>query len=64
MLIGCHAHARRPFAELSKLNNATGLSTEAIKFYWQLYAVEKEARENSLTNEQRYELRKKKSEMI
>lgn len=64
VLIGCHAHARRPFAELSKLNNAKGLSTEAIKFYRQLYAVEKEARESILTNEQRYELRKKKSETI
>lgn len=63
-LVGCHAHARRSFAELSKLNNATSLSREAIKFYRNLYAVEKEARENAMTSEQRYQLRKNKSEAI
>jgi len=62
--VGCHAHARRPFAELVKLSDTTGLATEAIKFYRKLYAVEKEARENNYTAERRYNLRKKKSEPI
>jgi transposase len=59
--VGCHAHARRPFAELAKLNNASGLAIEAIKFYRKLYAVEKEARENNLTAEKRFKLREEKA---
>jgi len=54
--VGCHAHARRPFAELVKLSK-NGLADEAVRFYRKLYAVEKEARENNLSPEQRYLLR-------
>jgi transposase len=43
--VGCHAHARRPFAELAKTHKTTGLAHDAIKFYSKLYAVEKEALE-------------------
>ena len=35
--VGCHAHARRPFAELAKSNKHSGLSHEALKFYRKLY---------------------------
>ena len=59
--VGCHAHARRPFAELAKLSDASGLATEALKFYRKLYAIEKEARENNLSVELRYQLRNEKS---
>ena len=59
--VGCHAHARRPFAELVKANKTPGLAHEAIKFYRKLYAVEKEAKDNNLAAEERYQLRKKKS---
>lgn len=62
--VGCHAHARRPFAELTKLSDTSGLAADAIKFYRKLYAIEKEARENNYTAEQRYKLRKEKSESI
>lgn len=61
--VGCHAHARRPFAELVKLSK-NGLADEAVRFYRKLYAVEKEARENNLSSEQRYLLRKEKSTPI
>lgn len=59
--IGCHAHARRPFAELAKSNKNSGLSHEALKFYRKLYAVEKEARDNQVSAEVRYQLRQEKS---
>ena len=59
--VGCHAHARRPFAELAKSNKTTGLSHEALKFYRKLYAIEKDARENKLSAELRYQLRLEKS---
>ena len=57
----CHAHARRPFAELVKLHKRTGLAREAIQFYKKLYKIEKYARENKLSAIKRYELRLEKS---
>jgi transposase len=62
--VGCHAHARRPFAELAKTNKTSGLAHEALKFYRKLYAVEKEARDNQLTPEARCQLRQEKSVVI
>lgn len=62
--VGCHAHARRPFAELVKLTKDTGLASEAIKFYRKLYAVEKNARENNLSAEARYQLRQEKAKPV
>ncbi len=59
--VGCHAHARRPFAELAKLSKTPGLAVEALKFYRKLYAIEKEARENNFSLERRHEIRKEKS---
>ena len=62
--IGCHAHARRPFAELAKSNKDAGLAHEALKFYRKLYAIEKEARDNELSAVARYQLRLEKSVSI
>ncbi len=59
--VGCHAHGRRPFADLMKLGQTSGLAVDAIKFYRKLYAIEKEARENQLSSESRYQLRNEKS---
>lgn len=62
--LGCMAHARRPFAELSKLSKKAGLATEGIKFIGKLYAIEKVAREQKLSASQRYELRNQHSKAI
>lgn len=62
--VGCHAHARRPFAELAKLNKGTGLAAEALKFYSKLYKVEKIARENNLSADSRHELRQEQSKPV
>jgi hypothetical protein len=59
--VGCHAHARRPLAELAKLSKTPGLAHEALKFYRKLYTFEKEARENNLSLGDRYKLRIEKS---
>lgn len=59
--VGCHAHARRPFAELAKANKNSGLAHDALKFYRKLYAIEKEARDSKLSAEARYHLRLEKS---
>ena len=59
--VGCHAHARRPFAELVKIAQAPGLAHQAITFYRKLYAVEDIARKKNLSSEERYELRQKNS---
>ena len=62
--VGCHAHARRPFAELVKINKTPGLAAHALNFYSKLYAVEKYSRENKLTAEERQYLRLEKSVAI
>ena len=62
--VGCHAHARRPFAELAKLSKASGLAHEALKFYKKLYAIEKEAREKNLSSEARFLLRAEKASPV
>lgn len=55
--VGCHAHARRPFAELVKIATAPSLAHQAISFYRKLYAVEDAARKKNLSPKDRFELR-------
>ncbi|MFT3741108.1 MAG: IS66 family transposase [Gammaproteobacteria bacterium] len=62
--VGCHAHARRPFAELVKTNKTPGLAHEALRFYSKLYEIEKEAKKNRLSSQLRYELRLEKAKPI
>jgi transposase len=59
--LGCMAHARRKFADIAKLAKTRGLSHEAINFFKALYKIEKEARENCLSPNKRYELRTEKA---
>jgi len=61
---GCMAHARRPFAELTKLAEKSGLAGEAIKFFQKLYAIEKQARENNFSAEARHALRNSKALIV
>jgi transposase len=62
--VGCHAHARRNFADLVKMSKTPGLAHQGVIFYKKLYKIEKHARENNLTPEQRHALRKKESKPI
>lgn len=62
--LGCFAHAKRPFAQLVKIAKTTGKSHQAVAYIQKLYALEKIARENHYTAQQRYELRLKKAKPI
>ena len=62
--LGCMAHARRPFAELVKLAKTTGKSHQAIAYFQKLYAIERFARDNQYTHEQRHQLRIEKASPI
>ena len=62
--LGCMVHARRPFAEMVKLAKKTGKSHKAIALFEKIYAIEKYARVNKLTHEQRYQLRLEKQKPI
>ena len=62
--LGCMAHARRPFAELVKLAKTTGKSHQAVAYFQKLYAIEKKARDEKYTPEQRYQLRLDKAAPI
>ncbi|HAT6820654.1 TPA: IS66 family transposase [Legionella pneumophila] len=59
--LGCMAHARRPFAELVKLAKTTGKSHQAVAFFQKLYAIEKQAKVEKLSPEQRHQLRLSKA---
>lgn len=59
--LGCMAHARRPFAELVKIAKTTGKSHQAIAYFQKLYALEKLARDNKYTHEERHQLRLEKA---
>jgi transposase len=62
--IGCMAHARRKFADVVKISKSNGLANEALKYFRAIYKIEKNAREDNLSNEKRFELRKEKAEPI
>ena len=62
--VGCHAHARRPFAELVKIATAPCLAHQALTFYRKLYAIEDLARTKKLSADSRLALRAEKSKPI
>ncbi len=61
-LLGCMAHARRKFWD-AKDNNGQ-LANQALDYFKQLYYLEKQAREQNMTHNQRYELRQKEAKPI
>jgi len=60
----CNAHPRRKFEAIKKQAKKQGLSHEALRFYKQLYAIEREAKEKNMTPKERYELRQAKSKPL
>lgn len=62
--VGCMAHARRKFADIIKIARSNGLAHEALKFFKALYKIEKDARENNLSSQNRFKLRNEKSKSI
>jgi transposase len=63
-LVNCNSHARRKFEPIAQGAKGKGLAKEAMRFFKELYKIEREAKNNQLSPEQRYELRQKKSKPL
>jgi transposase len=59
--VGCMAHTRRGFVDMAKLAPLDPVPREVLGRFAELYAVEKEAREGTLSAEARLALRQAKS---
>lgn len=57
----CNAHARRYFEKVARQVKKPGLAQDALRFYKKLYRVEREAKQQHLSPEARYQLRKERS---
>jgi transposase len=63
-LVNCNAHARRKFEPIAQGTKGKGLAKEAMRFFKDLYQIEREAKNTQLIPDQRYELRQKKSKPL
>ncbi len=63
-LVNCNIHARRKFEPIAQGTKGKGLAKEAMRFYKELYKVEREAKNNNLSPAQRYALRQEKSKPL
>lgn len=64
LLVNCNAHARRKFAPIAKANKGKGIAKEAMRYFKELYKIEREAKDRQLSPEQRYQLRQDKAKPI
>lgn len=63
-LVNCNAHARRKFEPITQNTKGNGLAKEAMRYFKELYRIEREAKEKQFTPEQRYTLRQEKSKPL
>jgi len=63
-LLFCNSHARRKFEPIAKASQKIGLATEAMRYYKKLYAIERQAKKDNLTPQERYQLRQEKSKTL
>lgn len=63
-LANCNAHARRKFEPVAKATKGKGLAKEALYYFKQLYKIEREAKVQEMTPEQRHALRLEKSKPL
>ncbi len=50
-LVNCNSHARRKFEPLAQNTKGKGLAKEALRYFKELYKIEREAKDNKLTSE-------------
>jgi len=62
--VGCWSHVRRKFMDIVKIDKTEGKAFEAINIIKQLYAIEKHARENTLSFDKIKMLRQEKAKPI
>ena len=62
----CHAHARRKFEQIVTSNKKAKhpIAREALRFYQDLYKIERQAKDAALSPDERYALRLKASQPI
>ncbi len=63
-LVNCNAHARRKFEPIVKSNKGKGIAKEAMRYFKELYKIEREAKDKQMTPEQRYQLRQEKAKPL
>lgn len=63
-LVNCNAHARRKFEPIAQGAKGKGLAKEALRYFKELYKIEREAKAQHLTPEQRNLLRQEKSKPL
>lgn len=63
-LVNCNAHARRKFEPIAQGAKGHGLAKEALRFYKELYKIERHAKNSNMPPSQRYELRREKSKPL
>jgi len=63
-IVNCNAHARRKFEPIAQANKGKGIAKEAMRFFKELYKIEREAKNNQFTPEQRHQLRQEKSKPL
>lgn len=63
-LVNCNAHARRKFEPIANANKGRGIAKEALRYFKALYKVERDAKNDNLTTEERYKLRLDKAKPI
>lgn len=62
--VNCNAHARRKFEPIAQGTKGKGLAKHALRFYKDLYKIEREAKNNGYTPAQRHALRQEKSKPL
>jgi transposase len=60
----CNAHARRKFEPIAKAAQGDGLAKKAMRFYKRLYKIERQAKEQKLTFDERHAFRQKESKPV
>jgi transposase len=63
-LVNCNAHARRKFEPIAQSAKGNGVAKEALRFFKEVYKIEREAKLGKLTPDQRHDLRQQKSKPI
>lgn len=63
-LVNCNAHARRKFEPIGQSAKGKGVAKEALRFFKELYKIEREAKNKTFTSEKRYQLRQEKSKPL
>jgi transposase len=61
VLVNCNSHARRKFEPIAKAAKGKGIAKEAMHRYKVLYKIERKAKDNQMTAQERYDLRQKES---